>query len=255
MSTRCSLLGLFLALMGVGVFAGPVRSQTVAAAETAALTRMLDEVIDTKDFTNPMTLKDALQLFYEKFAARGKEFSVIVDLDAFRRAEPDSPSPYEAMVQLPTVPKQMPMYVTLRMMLGQVPAKATYMIRQGHVEIVPPASATSRVLLQERVFTRADKASLREVLDDLSALTGAPIVLDARAKDKGQEIVSIVLNNMSLEDCLTVLTEQAGLRFVTLESGIFVTLPEEAKSIEERQKKRTRPAVEAAARADERTAP
>jgi hypothetical protein len=250
MSTRCSLLVLFLALVGVGALAGPARSQTVAAIETAAVTRMLDEVIDTRDFSNLMTLKDALQLFYEKFAAQGKVFPIIVDLDAFRRAEPDSPSPYEAMVHLPTVPKQMPMYVAFRLMLSQVPVKSTYMIRQGHVEIVPPSSATARALLQERVFTRADKASLREVLDDLSALTGAPIVLDARAKDKGKEIVSIVLNNMSLEDCLTVLTEQAGLRFVTLESGLFVTLPEEAKSIEDRQRKRTRPLPEAAARAD-----
>jgi hypothetical protein len=250
MSNRCSLLGLSLALVGVGIAAGPARSQSLAAAETAALTRMLEEVIETKDFTNPMTLKDALQLFYEKYAAKGKEFSIFVDTDSFRRADENSPSPYEAQVYLHPVPKQMPMFVALRMVLSQVPVKATYIIRQGHIEIVPPASATAKALLQERIFTRAEKTPLRDVLDELSALTGAPIVLDARAKDKGKETVSIVLNNMSLEDSLTVLTEQAGLRFVTLESGVLVTLPEEAKSIEDRQRRRTRPLPEAAARAE-----
>ncbi len=250
MSNRCSLLVLSLALVGVGIAAGPARSQSVAAAETAALTRMLEEAIETKNFANPMTMKDALQVFYEMFAAKGKEFPIMVDIRAFRSEDEVAQNVYDAQVQLPTVPKQMPMHVAFRIMLGQLPMKATYLIRQGHIEIVPPASATAKSLLQERIFTRAEKTPLREVLDELSALTGAPIVLDARAKDKGKETVSIVLNNMSLEDSLTVLTEQAGLRFVTLESGIFVTLPEEAKSIEDRQKKRPRPAAEGAARAD-----
>lgn len=241
MSIRCFPLALFLALVGVGIAAGPARSQSRAAAETAALTRMLEEVIDTKDFTNPMSLKDALQLFYEKFAARGKEFPILVDFRAFRSEDENNQSPYDAQVQLPTVPKQIPMRVVLRIMLSQVPANATYLIRQGHIEIVPPSSATAKSLLQERIFTRADKTPLRDVLDELSALTGAPIVLDARAKDKGKELVSIVLNNMSLEDSLTVLTEQAGLRFVTLESGVFVTLPDDTKGIEDRQRARPRP--------------
>jgi hypothetical protein len=241
MSTRCSLLGLFLALVGVGALAGPARSQSPAAAETAALTRLMEEMIETKDFTNPMNLKDALQLFWEKFAAQGKDFPILVDFRAFKSEDADLPTPYDAQVQLPPVPRRVSMHVALRIILSQVPANATYIIRQGHIEIVPPASATAKALLQQRVFTRADKTPLRDMLDELSALTGAPIVLDARARDKGKELVSIVLNNMSLEDSLTVLTEQAGLRFVTLESGVFVTLPEEAKGIEDRQRTRPRP--------------
>jgi type II secretory pathway component GspD/PulD (secretin) len=123
-------------------------------------------------------------------------------------------------------------------MLDQVRGKATYVIRQGHVEIVHPSHATAKMLLQQRVLTRFDKVTLREALDDLAAITGAPIVFDVRAKDKGEEKVSIVLNNMTLEDSLIVLTEQAGLRFVTLQSGIFVTSPADAKCLEERQKDR-----------------
>ncbi len=204
---------------------------------------MLDEVIETKDFTTPMTLKDAVTLLYEKFAAKGKDFNLLVDVDAFRRVDPDCASPYEAMVQLPPVPKQMTMHLAMRVLLSQMPMKTIYLVRQGHIVILPPERATAQILLQERVFARADKATLREVLDDLAASTGLPIIVDARVKEKAQERVTVMLDNMSLEDCLTALTAQAGLRFVTLDSGIFVTAPEDAKNLEERRKKRTPPPV------------
>jgi hypothetical protein len=238
MKRRSSLPMLLLAFVCVGLVAEPARSQTSRAVlENAALAKMLDEVIETKDFTNPMTLKDCLQLFYEKYAARGKELPILVDVDSFKTSDPEAQSPYDAQVQLPAVPKQMPMHVALRIVLSQIPAKATFIIRQGHIEIVHPSHATAKALLKHRVLTRFDKVPLRESLEDLAALTGAPIIFDVRVKEKGQEKVSILLNNMSLEDSLTVLTEQAGLRFVTLESGIFVTSPEDAKNLEERQKK------------------
>jgi hypothetical protein len=239
MNLRSPLLALVLAFACVGLMAGPARSQSRVVAENAFLAQMLDEIIETKDFTNPMSFKDAMQLFYEKFAAKGKELPILVNLDSFKVDDSnESQTPYDAQVQLPTVPKQMPMHVALRIILDQVRGKATYVIRQGHVDIVHPSHATAKVLLQQRVLTRFDKVILRGALDDLAAITGAPIVFDVRAKEKGQEKVSIVLNNMTLEDSLIVLTEQAGLRFVTLESGIFVTSPEDAKNIEERQKKR-----------------
>jgi hypothetical protein len=238
MKRRSSLPMLLLALVCVGLMSAPGRSQTSRVVnENAALVRMLDEVVETKDFTNPMTLKDALQLFYEKYAARAKDLPIIVDLDSFKVGDPDGPHPYESQVQLPAIPKQMPMHVALRIVLHQVLPKATFIIRQGHIEIVHPSHAAAKSLLQRRVLTRFDKVPLRDALEDLAALTGAPIIFDVRVKEKGQEKVSILLNNMSLEDSLIALTEQAGLRFVTLESGIFVTSPEDAKNLEERQKK------------------
>src|SRR5882724_3232451 len=112
MSNRCSLLVLSLALIAVVIAAGPAHSQSRAVAEAAALTRMIeDEVIETKDFTNPMTMKDALQHFYEMFAAKGKELPILVDIRAFRSEDETAPNVYDVQVQLPTVPKQLPMHV------------------------------------------------------------------------------------------------------------------------------------------------
>jgi len=241
MNRRSPLPALLLAFACFGLMAGAARSQSQIVAANTALARLLDEAIETKDFTSPMTLKDALSLFYERFSAQGKELPILVDVKSFTIGDPDAQNPFDAQVQLPAVPKQMAMHAALRIILEQIPANAAYIIRQGHIEVVHSTQTTSKVLLQQRVLARFEKLPLREALDDLAAMTGAPIVFDVRAKEKGQEKVSILLNNMTLEDSLTVLTEQAGLRFVTLDSGIFVTSPEDAKNIEERQKKRASP--------------
>jgi hypothetical protein len=239
MSPRSRVAGLLFALACLGLFAGPAWSQAGGSAEVVRIIEMMQEVIETKDFTNQMTLKEGLQLLYEKFAARGKDLPILVDHRGFVDADADAASPYEAAVQLPPVPKQMTVGTALRVMLSQVPTKAnaTFIVRQGHIEIVPQSRVAIDVLLRERVLERFDKVPLQEVLDSLAATTGAPILLDVRAKDKGQERVSVVLNNLSLQDALHVLTEQAGLRYEVLQSGVFVTLPAEAKRVEKEKKK------------------
>ena len=140
-------------------------------------------------------------------------------------------SPYEVLVQLPSAPAEVKMHVALKVMLDQFPGKATFLVRDGWIEIVSASAATSKALLQRRVLAEYNDVSLRELLDDLSAKTGAPIVLDARA-DKGKERVSLTLNNLSLEDALLIVTRQAGLRCEVLETALFVTPRAEGREIE-----------------------
>jgi len=238
MTERGTLVGLLIALVCIGTFTGPARSQTRDAAETVQVMRMLQEPMDTKDFTNPMAFKEAIQLVYELFNARGKELPILVDVRAFMNVNPDVGSPYEAEVKLPPVPRKLPMHATLRTVLAQLPVEATFIVRQGRIEVVPTARATIKSLLQERVLALYEQVPLRDVLDALSAFSGTPIILDARAKDKGQERVTLTLNNLSVEDALQVLTSQAGLRYETLQTGVFVTTPADAKGVEKGQKPR-----------------
>jgi hypothetical protein len=149
MKHRSPLPALLLAFAFVGLTAGPAHSQSRVVAENAALARMLDEVIETKDFNNPMVLKDAIALIYEKFALKGKELPIGVDLKSFAidAVDEQPPTPYDAEVQLPAVPKQMRMHVALRILLDQIPGKATFIIRQGHLVIVHPSQVTAKMLL------------------------------------------------------------------------------------------------------------
>jgi hypothetical protein len=229
MTRRRCAAGFALAIACLAACAGPARSQ----GEFVRAIDMLHEPFETKDFTNPMTFKDALQLLYEKFQTRGKEFAILVDVKGFNRVDPDI-NVYDVQVQLPPVPRQMPTHVALRTMLDQFPVNATFIVRESHIEIVPPSATSIKTLLRKRVLLRVEDVPLRVVLDRLAVQTGAPIILDARVRDKGQERVSLLLNNLSLRDALYVLTEQAGLRYEVLQSGVFVTLPGEPKRVEKK---------------------
>lgn len=120
-----------------------------ARSEANALSRMLQEVIDMKDFQNPgMTLKEALGLFYEKFAAKGKELPILVDSRAFLDESPDAGDIYESPVKFPPYPKTMAMATALQLALSQVQTgNATYLIRRSFIEIT-----TNDKALKDRVI-------------------------------------------------------------------------------------------------------
>jgi hypothetical protein len=230
MNSRISLAQTLFALVALAVLVGPARSETPDATAAKYIRRKLQEVIETKDLSNPMTLKEALIYLREKH-----NLMVLVDLKGFAEQEPDGQVPYEVQVQLPFA--SMKLHAALQILVNQIPARGTFLIRDGRVDIVPASAATSKALLGQRVLADYSELSLREMLDDLSAKTGAAIILDARAKDRGQERVSMTLNNLSLEDALVILTRQAGLRYETLETSIFVTVPDEARPIEKKPRK------------------
>ncbi len=119
-----------------------------ARAEANSLSRMLEETIDMKDFQNPMTLKEALGLFYEKFAAKGRELPILVDQQAFQDEAPEAGDIYESPVKFPPYPKKMAMATALKLALSQVQSgSATYLIRRSFVEIT-----TNDRALKDRVI-------------------------------------------------------------------------------------------------------
>src|SRR5205823_5369633 len=56
------------------------RELTKGEYESIALIKLMEEPLDMKDFQNPMTLKEALGLLSHKFAAKGKELPVLIDV-------------------------------------------------------------------------------------------------------------------------------------------------------------------------------
>jgi tetratricopeptide (TPR) repeat protein len=104
--------------------------------EAKSVERLLEEQIDMKDFQAPMNLKEALGLFMEKFAAKGKDLPILVDTEAFKEEAPDAPSIYDTNIQFPAYPKKMQLSTALRLALSKVnPPIATYLIRRNYIEI------------------------------------------------------------------------------------------------------------------------
>ena len=79
-----------------------------------------------------MNLKEALALFMEKFAAKGKDLPILVDVQAFEEENPDAEKVYDTVVKFPAHPKRMTMGTALRLALAKVKTNnATYLIRRN----------------------------------------------------------------------------------------------------------------------------
>src|SRR6516164_7066170 len=156
MNSRISLACILFALVALAVLAGPARSETADVTAAKHIRRKLQEMIETKDLSNPQNLKDALGYLRERY-----NLTILVDLRGFVNEEPDLGSPYEVQVQLPNT--QMKLHAALLALLNQLPGRATFLIRDGRIDIVPAAAATGKVLLQQRVVAEYSDLALRDV--------------------------------------------------------------------------------------------
>src|SRR5579872_3457535 len=71
------------------------------------LAELLDEVIDTADFQQPMNLKEALGLLRQRFARLGTELPLQMDVKSFTEENPDAPNIYDTQIQFPEFPRRM----------------------------------------------------------------------------------------------------------------------------------------------------
>jgi hypothetical protein len=212
-------------------------------AMNRALVRLLDEPMDMKDFQNPMALRDALGLLMEKFAASGKELPIFLDTSGFKEEGLDSAAVYNTQISFQPFPKRMRLGTLLELMLSKVePAEVTYLVRDGSLVITTRKAASPQQLLQRAVMIDFDNTPFSEAMEELSALTGASIVMDNRLADKLKVPVTAHLrNDVTLKAALRMLADTADLKAVFLQGGIYVTDPWNAQNFEREMHERRRP--------------
>ena len=203
-----------------------------AAAKSRAVIQMLDEPFDLGPLQQAdMNLKEFLGLFMEMYAAKGRDLPIIADNEAFKKRYGEFYI-YDTILKFPSHPKRMPAIEMLRLVLTRSEKPATFLIRGGMVVIVPKSDASAKELLKLTVAANFDGKPLTEALDELSAMTGASIVLDGRLDDKAKKPITATLkNDVSLGAALRVLTDIADLKVVVLDSGIYVTSPASAQAM------------------------
>jgi hypothetical protein len=226
---------LCLALALIVLTACPASAQSRQPRQSDETIRLLAEVIDTKDFQQPMALREALGLLTEKFAARGKEFPVLVDDAAFRQMDAQIT---DMQVQLPPYPRRMSVDQLLTTLLSGH-ADATYFIRLGVVVITTQECASLGHLRKQSIHVVFDKRPLGEALGDLSDQTGVTITIDPRAGEQKKKDVSVAFRNIALEDAVTILANMHDLEAVFLDSSIYITTTENALSLRDNHKRRS----------------
>ncbi|HYT91815.1 MAG TPA: hypothetical protein VEL76_24080, partial [Gemmataceae bacterium] len=232
MICRC-LLG-FVCLLALLVAGERVAAQP--PAKIRELQALLNEIIDMKDFRAPMTLKEALGLLQDKLNAKfqGDDvLPILVDEAAFKAVDPDAPDVYDTEVRLPPFPRRMSVATALRFALAKIPTKnATYLLRQGMIEVTTLQAASPKQLLRQRVTANFKQFPLHDAIEVLAEQTGLNVVLDQRVGDKLKTPVSATFGNgITLEGALRLLTDMTDLKLYITDGYVYVTTPANAKQL------------------------
>jgi hypothetical protein len=176
--------------------------------------------IETKDYAQPMPLKQFLQELFQAGEAKNLHVPLAVNVNAFKETdEPQPNGPYDDEVKLPVVPRRMTAAQALQLVVGQLKVgNGAFFVRRGAIVITTQNDAGLAARLQEPVIVRFDKTPLADVVRQLSDLTGAAILIDPRLqKREMQTPITAELNgNVSLAAVLPIIADMAEVRFVRM---------------------------------------
>src|SRR5262249_50740391 len=152
-------------------------------------------------------LKEVLGLIYEKLQVYGKEFPIVVDTSAFHDANPKGRDTiYETTIKFQPYPKQLTIATYLKQTLDQIPSRnATFIVRQGCLEIITTEQAKVSNLLEQRIIAKFHGESLRVALRELSGLSGVSIVVDPRVNEQANiQVFATFRNDATLSAVLRI---------------------------------------------------
>ncbi len=177
--------------------------------------------------------QDAVDFFSQKAGVL-----ILVDTAAFK-----------ADFQIDNVTEQpiwLPKLIGLRLstMLAKLSAAVggTYLVLPDHILITTPARANPLTWVdgdpQPTVDVEFSKAPLEEALYEISNLTGINIVLDARAAEKGKNLVTAKLHNTPVDTATRLLADMADLEALPVNGALYVTTKENAQRVRAEEKSR-----------------
>lgn len=206
----------------------------------AEIVKRLSDEISLKELKLPPAMKlrellNHLSNQLKKQGAMGVRF--LVDAEQFKFENPDAPDVLETEVSFQDYPDTLPLSTVLRQALKRVPTlNATFLVRNGTIVITTEDMAATKQLLRTRINATFEDVPLGQALLELAAQTGVHIQLDNRVVDKLKQPVTVVFaNNVTLESALAMLTDPTGLKVARLGEGLYVTTPENAGRLEQRQ--------------------
>jgi hypothetical protein len=227
----------------------PKPAQRKAVAEPANAVLRAQElrgklaVPATVDFPPGSTLKDAFDYLADIYGIR----PVVLDSQAFKD-DPETPVPDvdNTPVKLPKL-TNVPLRAALRLLLE--PVHGSFVLRDGILVVTTARTVESGAALKQPVDVVIRNETLSAALDQLSALSGANIVLDSRYTDEASKPVSADLTGVPVDVAVRLVADMVGLRPVRLQNVLYVTRPDNARKLEsdERRRREEEPAPAKAA--------
>jgi hypothetical protein len=176
----------------------------------------LDQTISVSSLDR-MTLKDVLAHLSDK-----QKLKFDVDDRAFADVGIKDVLTFE--VSMPEL-KDVKVKEVLRRLLKQVPvapSEATYVIVGDTVVITTEAQAPYQ-WMRQLVNLDVEKEELSSVVKKLARATGTNLVIDARAAKEAQTLVTLQVQDASLESVVYVLADMVGLQPVRVGNMLYIT--------------------------------
>jgi hypothetical protein len=183
--------------------------------------KLQERITIVRDFDANTPLKDVLEYLADHFY-----ITIVIDSQALED---------EAMDELETrpvglrKPSDYRMADALRMVLSQ--ARATYLIRNGVVEVTSRLAAAPDQLLRQTVLATFDKTPLSKALQELAESSGVSVMVDPRAQTS-TPVTATLKNDVSLETAVCLLADMAGLKAVRVGGALYVTTKENAAALQ-----------------------
>lgn len=196
-----------------------------AQAKRQHIVQLLKQEMELK-FDGEVPIKALFEIMMKHLKGPdGRDVRIIVFSEAFLAEDELAADPVETMVKFPAYPKKMPVSTILRLALSQVPSRnATFLIREGQIEITTHNAARPETLLGYPVTAGFSETPLKNAIEELSELSGATILIDPRIGDKARAPVTAVFtNNITLEAAVRLLAEMADLQAEVRDNVLFIT--------------------------------
>jgi len=226
---------------------GLKKTGNIAAVNSELRKKLQTPIVIEKDMDN-VPLKDILEFFNDRY-----DMPIRFDYQTFARLGVKNPDRcLEQNVRLPKsvdVPAGVILRDLLAVLMHPELTGLDYglLVKRGQLVIVPqmrfrdvPRDDTDSPLLDpnnalalfsDPIQLTADAKPLAELLRELADDTGANIVLDARANEKGKVPISITLQDAPLDTAVRMLADMADLKSVALDNILYVTTSENAERI------------------------
>ncbi len=213
----------------------PDRSDIWSFTATSQLIALLQERIDTKDFTTEMTPNDFLNLLSLTIQKKyGKDVTFLLDSKAFQEDYSDSKTD-ECTIKFRPYPSLMSVGTALQYALDQLPGqKAQVLIRNHMVIITTQRRGSLEYLINERITATFLDLPFNKVIGNLADMSGVSINLDPLVEEKANKKISAIFrNDVTLEGTVRIVTEMAGLKLIDMKAGgLYITTSERAKEFE-----------------------
>lgn len=130
----------------------------------------------------------------------------------------------------------------LQVILDRVPSGATYLVRDGYLEITTIEAARLEIYGPDYggpyfplVHPRGQERPLAELFDDVANQGPVNVTIDPKVREKLNAKVTLKVVNVPADTALKILSEMAGVQTVRLRNVFYVTTPERAAELRKEQ--------------------